>query len=538
MNAIQCPQCGQPVRDNARFCQKCGAQMQTRAPAFALPRIFTRPASEQQMGAYRIVGAWQLDEAIYQVAGKGNGGRFLALPEPRPLPRGGLTKLRGMLHPNLARVWMEVKYRGTPFLIVNYVEGNRLDALAERLTEEQAIQLAQQFYLILNYMHANDWCLRVSGASHADALNRLKKAFTLNARGHLMLYDYALWEVLSGSRLVRFKRIRDDIFAGAEMLYEIVTRENLKRRIQKIEGRAQELPQVLMKAAQNAYATVEQICDDLSQLLPRESPGKTVPLTRVLPTGVTARLPRWHWIGLTDNGKARDHNEDSFRAYLVDDAGGFFAIADGMGGQAAGEVASQMVIQEIEQTARAEWTSLSRSAAPDEVRGFINAWVKQANRKIYDAAQAAQNNMGTTLTAAFAVNGQVYAANVGDSRTYLARNGELYPLTRDHSLVASLVQAGMLEPDAVYDHPQRNEIFRSLGGQGDVNVDVFEPVLLQAGDRLLLCSDGLWEMVREPQIKQILTEHSDPQAAGAELIRAANANGGDDNITVIIALLS
>jgi protein phosphatase len=251
--------------------------------------------------------------------------------------------------------------------------------------------------------------------------------------------------------------------------------------------------------------------------------------------GVTAPLPQLTAKARTDGGRKRDHNEDKYSTYLVDGSSGFFIVADGMGGHAAGEVASQMAIQEITQSATAGWNRMAQGGSPDAARGYINAWITKANQKIFALGQAKRNNMGTTLTAAFVANGQVYAANVGDSRTYLVREGQLYPLTRDHSLVASLVQAGLLEPEAVYNHPQRNEIFRSLGQQSDVNVDVFEPVPLQPGDRLLLCSDGLWEMVRESEMQEILARNPDPQSACNELTRVANEHGGEDNITVVLA---
>src|SRR5437879_105181 len=142
--------------------------------------------------------------------------------------------------------------------------------------------------------------------------------------------------------------------------------------------------------------------------------------------------------------------------------------------------------------------------------------------------------MGCTVTAALIQNDQAYIANVGDSRTYLLRNGDLKPITKDHSLVARLVEAKQIEPDDIYSHPQRNLIYRSLGaGHKNVDPDVFH-ISLKSGDSLLLCSDGLWEMVRNKDLLKVLKENTDPQKVCDMLIDMANINGGEDNITAVL----
>ncbi len=134
------------------------------------------------------------------------------------------------------------------------------------------------------------------------------------------------------------------------------------------------------------------------------------------------------------------------------------------------------------------------------------------------------------------VGDYAYILNVGDSRTYMVRGGQIYQLTNDHSLVGQLVAGGLISPDEVYTHPQRSQIFRSLGDKLNVQVDIFKQQL-HPGDILLSCSDGLWEMVRNPQIESILNNAPDPQVACTQLLEAANTNGGEDNVSAVVVFV-
>ena len=166
----------------------------------------------------------------------------------------------------------------------------------------------------------------------------------------------------------------------------------------------------------------------------------------------------------------------------------------------------------------------------------LQAAVEHSSQAIvdYGAEHREARGMGATVTAALVMDGQAFIANVGDSRTYLLRDGKLQRVTRDHSLVARLVEAGQIEPDEVYDHPSRNLIYRSLGaGHAEVDVDIFDE-RLQVGDALLLCSDGLWEMVRDPQLQKLIAESDDVEKTCETLIKVANENGGEDNITAVL----
>lgn len=144
--------------------------------------------------------------------------------------------------------------------------------------------------------------------------------------------------------------------------------------------------------------------------------------------------------------------------------------------------------------------------------------------------------MGSTLTGFMIVGEQAYIVNVGDSRTYMVRGGQIYQLTTDHSLVNQMVASGLIEPDDIYTHPRRSQILRSLGDNPKVQVDIFKQQL-SPGDILLSCSDGLWEMIRNPQIESILNEAPDPQTACARLIETANANGGEDNVSAVVVFV-
>ena len=225
----------------------------------------------------------------------------------------------------------------------------------------------------------------------------------------------------------------------------------------------------------------------------------------------------------TDVGRVRDGNED---AYLVDDAMGLVAVADGMGGHRAGEVASATALEAL----RAAITS----GRP------LRESIEDANEAVFTKAltDASLRGMGTTLTAAtLAAGGTLLVGHVGDSRAYLLHDGELDQVTTDHSLVEELVREGRLTADEAAVHPQRSIITRALGVDASVEVDVY-PVQLEPGDRLLICSDGLTGMVQADLIAATLRREDDPTRAATQLIDAANSAGGEDNITVVIVAVT
>ena len=222
----------------------------------------------------------------------------------------------------------------------------------------------------------------------------------------------------------------------------------------------------------------------------------------------------------TDVGNVRDQNEDSLIVRPP-----LFVVADGMGGHAAGEVASEIAVNTI--------SELAPDHADAEALGRA---VEEANRDIINAAISGKGRegMGTTVTAAILERNHLVIAQVGDSRAYLLHNGEMTQLTRDHSLMANMIEAGQITPEEARFHPNRSVITRALGNDPDTIPDLYE-INVEDGDRLLLCSDGLYSMLEDDEIAAVMRRVSDPQRCAAVLVNGAIAAGGHDNVTVIVA---
>ena len=225
-------------------------------------------------------------------------------------------------------------------------------------------------------------------------------------------------------------------------------------------------------------------------------------------------------VGRTDVGRQRNANEDSLVLQPP-----FFAVADGMGGARAGEVASAIAAGAFE----------GASAAGEAAEAQLARILREANRRIYDLAvtDESRRGMGTTLTAAKVHGDEVSLGHVGDSRAYRMRDGELEQITRDHSLVAELERSGQITPEAAEHHPQRSIITRALGPEPDVEVDTYT-LSGRPGDLFLLCSDGLTSMISDDEVAAVLRTSGTLDDAADALIKAANQSGGKDNITVVL----
>ena len=222
----------------------------------------------------------------------------------------------------------------------------------------------------------------------------------------------------------------------------------------------------------------------------------------------------------TDIGCLRDHNEDSLVVTPP-----LFAVADGMGGHAAGEVASEIAVRVLSEL------------APEHPDGeALGRAIEEANRAVIQAAREGRGRqgMGTTMTAAMLEGERLVIAQVGDSRAYLLHQGKLQQLTRDHSLMADMIEAGQLTPEEARTHPQRSVITRALGSDAHLHPDIYE-INVETGDRLLICSDGLSGMIFDDQLENTLRRVQDPQRCASQLVNEAIAAGGHDNVTVIVA---
>jgi protein phosphatase len=264
-----------------------------------------------------------------------------------------------------------------------------------------------------------------------------------------------------------------------------------------------------------------------------------------------------HLVGITDVGLVREHNEDNFTCVRLDDdardpeqllhhtlvgRGTLLCVCDGMGGAAAGEVASSMAVATVPEILRSETTGVVPAGVIDDAEAALARQLRhaaeEANRRIFAEQQTnlARSGMGTTMTAAVLRGDRAVIAQVGDSRCYFFRRGKLTQVTRDQSLVNQLLETGQITPEQAKYFEHSNVILQALGVQEDVEVQLSH-VALRRGDRLMLCSDGLVGVITDEEIAAVMSSVDDPGDAARLLIELANGAGGPDNITVVVAYL-
>lgn len=241
-----------------------------------------------------------------------------------------------------------------------------------------------------------------------------------------------------------------------------------------------------------------------------------------------------HISGMSDVGMLRTLNEDCWGWERLSDDLSLYAVADGMGGHDSGEVASEMAIKTLLSSARRRLQELQ--VLDDEaLEMLLDKSFGEANNAIKDASRLRRSDMGTTLVCMLVYQNRLaFVANVGDSRALLIRSSELQQISQDHSLVANLVAMGKISKAAARNHPHSNILVRTVGKEFDVEIDIFRQEV-QSGDLLLLCSDGLWGEVEDADLVRLVTkEASEPRGMVQALVRAANENGGHDNVTALM----
>ena len=487
-----CAQCGTRAAEaDARFCEECGAEL---LPRDVLLLERSLDGDQPAVGPARLV----------------------ELPD---------DPLRNLLPPVTAFTANDRQY------LVMEAEVPGFQALAELLAgqgvapeqpaaldESDALPIATQLAQLLNYLHQNGTAL--GDLSLAQLLIGPQQRLRLRDASNLR----PLTEPLRQADLQQFMHTLEDLTR--------TPRETRKLSTETLDG-AQQLPKSLEDVL--ALGRMGALADAESWLTALQGIAAEKRAARGLTTQVGAA---------TDVGVQREIDEDAFMTQELRIAiagtfvnAGIYVVADGMGGHAAGEVASTLAVQAAANGIAQQLVALASTAEQgvddEQLKALVSTAVEQANLAVFQEGQRRANDMGTTITLALVVGDRCIVGNVGDSRTYLFRGGKLQRISKDHSLVMRLVDVGQITEDEIYSHPHRSAILRSLGEKPKVETDLF-PLRLEPSDALFLCSDGQWEMVRDPRMTEVITTVDDPQAACDQLIDEANANGGEDNITAVL----
>jgi PPM family protein phosphatase len=487
-----CAQCGTPASaPDARFCEECGAEL--------LPR----------------------DVLLVEQTGDDSGpARLLDLPD---------EPIKAILPPITA-----VEHDGRRYLVVEEVVPG-WQSLAELLSghgdapdqpaaleEADAIPIALQLARLMQFLHRNN--LALGDLSLAQLL--------IGPQGRLRLRDANAIAPLSDAArqadLTQLYHTLEDLTRTPRE-----TRKLDPATLEGSNGTPRSLQEVLAAARTGGITDADAWVSALESLEERQ---------RAV-VSLVARVGAW-----SDVGRVRDLNEDALLTidYKLSMAGrpinaGLYVVADGMGGHEGGEIASSLAVQSMANVIGASLMELVADSGAGlneaQLQDLALQAVERANSAVFEEGRRRSNDMGTTLTFALVVGDHCVVGNVGDSRTYLIRDGKLDRVSKDHSLVQRLVDMGQITPDEIYTHPHRNAIMRSLGERPQVQADLF-PLRLQPGDTIFCCSDGQWEMVRDPRMLEIITAAVDPQNAARQLVDEANTNGGEDNIASVLVVFN
>jgi protein phosphatase len=453
--------------------------------------------------------------------------------------------LRSVTYPTVVKAVDIFSENGKYYLVVEQLEGNdlRYFLTKNKINIQQSCDWMIQLCQSLSQLHRRK-------IVHLDLQTRYIVVTKDLQRVRLTGFDSAVQlpfknnnpeiSIYSSPELIFNKEVdnRSDIYSLGVIWHEIIT--GFKPTEENIKDKWFKMPEIL-EFNPSISPQLNRIINKMLQVNPDERYNNVDELKKDI---LSLYNSTTYVVGYyTDVGMVRDSNEDSFSVYTKKYLSqtnslnyGIFVVADGMGGAKAGEYASAIASKEVSNyiSYYLEETS-QNNLNDDEIRNILEHAVKRANTFIYKESKENKeySGMGTTLTAALIYDNQLYIAHVGDSRAYLINQSSIEKITRDHSLVGRLLELGQITQEEALTHPQRNLIYRSLGGFPAVEVEIYQ-LVLKANDYILICSDGLYEHINDNEIKTIVLSSDDPSKACKHLINLANIRGGDDNCTVIL----
>jgi protein phosphatase len=450
-----------------------------------------------------------------------------------------MEKIAGFTHPAFVLPERFFEHEGRAFLAFPDIAGIKLSTRIGLTTEREALSWGVQLCQIVAALHRTGLlCIELPPEAvlldkegrirltHCESLSRKTEPLSLT----VVTDGYAAPEVYKAEAVTE----QADVFAIAALLFSLVVGKRLP-----VEGWVVHPDPPVFYPEKVVSPDFERVLRKALIIEPQGRYENVDALKAALLSLQGAARVRSAW--LTDVGQVRDHNED---AVLVREQGqgtisgnafvGLYVLSDGMGGAEAGEVASALTIQTVADSVETAWREQPvREASARE--SCLRSAIEAANAAILEYARQHPESagLGATVVAALIHEQQLTIAWVGDSRIYLWDRGLLRQISRDHSLVARLVEIGQLSPEEARTHEHKNVLIRSLGSKDQVTVDVAS-CPLRRGAKLLLCSDGLTGHVEDEALSDILSRHREPHEAALELVAAANTDGGSDNISIVV----
>ncbi len=519
-----CSRCGAQLRETARFCNRCGTSVTMNQPSgSATGQLF--PGAEQSEGRQR-----RPSRPLRQPGAAAYGA---PAPVSRPLPRETSVLNSGApydLFPHLRDSLSDTPTTETPVA---------QEAFSDLPTAEYAAT-PPGFTLAPGALHSPmPWPLPVG----VTLLDRFQIVAVVEARPDIAdaRNTYRVLDLMGYMRCWSCQTAHGAVAAGERFCpncgADMLGHEYLMTERRGADGDVTR-PQLAVPASAGAGVVDSFTMEDRFYVITAIEAE-----TPLFPFGPHVTVAGMSNVGLT---RAGDINEDSFATLALNLAHdsrqqplALAIVADGLGGHASGQEASRLAarifIEHLTHDLILPFIlPMGGSLPPAEaVEPALRDAVNAANAAIYEANVQGAADMGSTLVAVVIAGDQAWIANVGDSRAYALDESGLRRITSDHSLVEQLIVSGMIQPEERYTHTQRNRIFRSLGGDPTVEADIFTQKLTP-GMCLLLCSDGLWEMTRDPEMERIMRETHDTRAACEALVASANDNGGEDNITAVV----